>query len=54
MTPKPKALAWPSSQVHRPGAKKSEVSDAEEVGLGWVQLQGEQEPLEDSVGAMSI
>lgn len=30
MAPEPKALAWPLSQVDRPGAKKSEVRDAEE------------------------
>ena len=34
MAPKPKALAWPSGQVHRPGTKKNEVSDAG-GGVGW-------------------
>ena len=34
MAPKPKALAWPSGQVHRPGTKKNEVSDAGVGGGG--------------------
>lgn len=58
MAPKPKALTRPLSQVHRPGVEKS-GSVMLRRGA-WVEnpqrvwLQGEQEPLEDLVGTLSV
>lgn len=40
MVPKPKALTWPSGQVHRPDARKGEVNDADEEGLSGEPCEG--------------